>query len=314
MAHKVFLLVVIILFSSFQGAGAQEREEYDIIASYLEPPFMTFGGGINFGGDGQWSDHFFEVEINHHLHWWSNPLWPGNKATGLMMVNPKIQLRMLNEISAPVKTPGFLPRATYFFWLDRHFKSKVRFSYFSIMLSHHSNGQAGDFYNPDGTVNTDSGSFSTNFLEFSFYNISDWGLFPNWKKVSFEWHPGFNREDNLKDQYESAKIRLSSQAKGALLPSKIREPREWLYKLLVEASYIVRGREYVVAPNADFPGIEPEKASTWDNVAFSAEASIKPHFFDQISFFFKYDYGSDYYNIHFQEHISRFQFGFSGTT
>ena len=40
------------------------------------------------------------------------------------------------------------------------------------MLSHHSNGQDGDFYRADGSVNARDGSFSTNYLELGFNRVS----------------------------------------------------------------------------------------------------------------------------------------------
>lgn len=226
-----------------------------------------------------------------------------------MMINPKIQLRMYSGKSAPVKTPGFLPRLTHFFWCERSFKSEKQFRYNSIMLSHHSNGQADSFYNSDGMVNKDSGNFSTNFFEFAHYEITDLDYFPEWSKISLEWHPDLNREENLKDQYETVKLKLNAQSGDKNMPCS----DSWKYNIWWGVSYILAGRDYIIAPNKDYPLINPKKAEGLDNVNLTAGLNIKLPFFDQMNILMiKYDYGYDYYNIRFQDRINRIQIGFAG--
>ncbi|PKP10427.1 MAG: hypothetical protein CVU09_07190 [Bacteroidetes bacterium HGW-Bacteroidetes-4] len=72
---------------------------------------------------------------------------------------------MYNQDSYPVRTPSFMPRATFFYqFLDKESGKRDLFTYSSIM--HHSNGQKGSFYNSDSTsINTLSGSFSSNWVE-----------------------------------------------------------------------------------------------------------------------------------------------------
>jgi hypothetical protein len=316
MAKKIIPVVIAFILWSFHPAFAEESTELKVIRSYLESSYITGLGGINFGGKLKWDDLLFEAEIDQHLHWMDNPDWLVNKGlNGTLLVNPKVQLRMEGGESAPVKTPSFKPRITYFFWRNRDFVSEREFRYYSVMLSHYSNGQSGNFYRPDGTVNTDSGNFSTNFFEFAGYDISQIRYLPEWKKVSVTWHPGFNREDNLDDQYETLKVELSAMTQRRILSlgSPGTDPDEaWNYKVYGYVSYIVRGRDYVVAPNPGFPQIVPQKARWYDNVQVSSEIHIKPPGFHAMSIYLRYDYGYDYYNIHFQERINRIQIGFSG--
>jgi hypothetical protein len=289
-----------------------------IIDRNLEPSYITAGGGISISsgrdGYGNWDAHLFEAELNHHLHFFDTPgKWGWN---GFMKVNTKIQLRMFNEESAPVKTPGFLPRATYFFWLTPVEKGH-RFEYYSVMLSHHSNGQAGDFYNADGTINTDSGSFSTNYFEFANYQYKHRYL-PEWTKFALQWHPGFNREDKLKDQYEDLKVEVSARTTTKTIASIFPKAGRWItankwqVKLFGTLSYVVHGREYITAPNAEHPEIRPEKADWTDNFNTSLHLSVRPPQFNDMSLFIKHDFGYDYYNINFRREFNRIQFGIAG--
>ncbi|MBN1850300.1 MAG: hypothetical protein JW932_17145 [Deltaproteobacteria bacterium] len=292
--------------------------EREIIEQNLEPSYITAGGGLNFSfwreSHIDWGDSIFEAELNHHLHFFDSPeKW---KWQGFVKFNPKIQIRMSSDKSTPIKTPGFLPRATYFFWFndkDPH----DRFTYYSLMLSHHSNGQAGEFYNSDGTVNTESGNFSTNYLELANYQFQRKYL-PEWTKFSVIWHPGFNREDGLDDQYEELKVQISTFTTTRTLRTfkPIAEDmllkRGWYFKIFTSVSYTLMGRDYVVAPNRNYTQITPQKAEWDDNINLSMTMCVRPPYFNDMNFFVRYDLGYDYYNINFQKEINRIQIGIAG--
>src|SRR5512138_3413184 len=76
-----------------------------------------------------------------------------------LFLTPKIIVRMFATKSAPVSTPSYMPRLTTFFWFDESATGPT--SYFSAAFLHHSNGQAGTFYNADGSHNHETGSFGT---------------------------------------------------------------------------------------------------------------------------------------------------------
>ncbi len=292
--------------------------ERDIIQQNLEPSFITAGGGLNFSfwrdSHLDWGDYLFEAELNHHFHFFDSP--DSLPWKGFVKFNPKIQIRMSNEKSAPIKTPGFLPRATYFFWLTDK-DQKDSFTYYSLMLSHHSNGQAGEFYNSDGTVNTENGSFSTNYLELANYQFQRRFL-PEWTKFAIIWHPGFNREDALDDQYEELKVEISTRTTTRTLRSlkpvvgDTLSKKGWYFKLFTSVSYIITGRDYVIAPNNDYPQIVTEDADWNDNINLSFMLSLRPPYMHDMNFFVKYDLGYDYYNINFQKEINRIQIGIAG--
>lgn len=286
-----------------------------IVDANLEASYITAGAGINStigrSGYGSWDDQVFEAELNHHLHWFNGPSWKNWR--GFMKINPKIQLRMFNEESAPVRTPGFLPRATYFFWQEKE-RPENRFAYHSVMLSHHSNGQSGDFYNPDGTVNTESGNFSTNFFEVASY-LYRYPDLPEWTKLAIVWHPGFNREDGLKNQYEEWKVEISARSSMRSLsalwsnaPAWL-NPEEWRFKAFGSLAYTLLGRDYVVAPPPGGSSARTEKAEWHDNLQLSLSLAIRPPGFNDVNLFVKYDFGYDYYNINFQHEFNRVQIG-----
>jgi hypothetical protein len=73
------------------------------------------------------------------------------------------------DSSLPVRTPSFMPGATVFYPLKRIETGDLRIKYLSLSFFHHSNGQDGNEFNSDGTINTYNGNFSTNYLEPAFH-------------------------------------------------------------------------------------------------------------------------------------------------
>jgi len=86
----------------------------------------------------------------------------GSRLMGVF--TPQIILRMYRETSSPVRTPSYKPQITIYY---RTGKTK-RLGYLSFFgrFAHHSNGQDGDFFLENGEINTKSGDFTTNYVEF----------------------------------------------------------------------------------------------------------------------------------------------------
>jgi|GEM_PF-1557570 len=275
-----------------------------------EPTYITLGGGLNYGGEGRFSNQIFEANLKQSFHWMDNPQALQAKGyNGFLTVDMKLRLRMLSSYSAPVRTPSFMPRLLYYFWLDDQVPEASDKIYYSLMLSHHSNGQEGAFYNPDGTLNTKSGNFSTNYLQLAYYRL--WGERhePDWSSFSLDWHPGFGREKGLKGQYEELKLNYTMRT-GALEVAGYLDRGTLTNQSAI--SYTLLGRRWVVAPNAKAPNIPPVKTKPWDNIQFSTAFNYRVPGWEDIRLYLKYDYGYDYYNIHFRERLNRIQFGFSG--
>ncbi len=317
---KAFIFIFLI-FSFNVGAEALNMKR--IINSNLEPSYLAFGNGLDFTQDGhkKWTIFnraLYEGQINLHLAGFENVNLQGwdymTKVTGKFIV------RQTTEKSAPVKTPGYLPRVTFYLWNNIE-KGEKKPNYWSFRISHHSNGQAGDFYNPNGTINTQTGNFSTNYFELSSYNLlglkqlSDWTRW-TWTKLSLTWHPGFNREKNLDGQYEDLKLALAFRT----TPFKPWWLFKTQFKLYGKVSYVLNGLDYRVAPidrslpdNLDVVDVAPVKAKWHDRIHFEAKALFNlPHYFKNINFFIKYDVGHDYYNILFRNRFHKIQFGLIG--
>src|SRR6056297_2513567 len=76
-------------------------------------------------------------------------------------LSPQMAIRMRRESSFPIRTPSYMPRVTYYHNFYEKFSMRNHVIPF-VSVVHHSNGQKGDFYNEDGTINTHSGNFATN--------------------------------------------------------------------------------------------------------------------------------------------------------
>lgn len=329
-SYKIFFLIILFPHMTL---GEEVVNILDLINDNQDPSYVTAGGGINLGrGHGAFGDQILEAQISPHFNWFNGHCFGMFGSAG--KITPKVQLRMFTSNSSPVKTPGFLPRFTYYFWFHReeYVEKNDNFFYFSVMLSHHSNGQSGNFYNPDGSINIDNGSFSTNFFEFASYQVWESVYLPAWTKLSLEWHPGFNRSSELKDQYEDLKIvfslrnnsfpwieRLMNRLDNSdvLFLAKTAKTLRVDYKLFASASYILHGRDYTFLPGPDASAVnvvgmnEPVPADFYDKINLGIKLNLRPLGWNDINVFFKYDYGYDDYNINFWQPINRIQFGFS---
>lgn len=84
---------------------------------------------------------------------------------------PRYKVRIFHEnleegdVSLPVRTPSFMPGVSVYFKFKDLIYKDAKINYFSISLFHHSNGQDGEEFLPDGRVNLYNGNFSTNFIE-----------------------------------------------------------------------------------------------------------------------------------------------------
>lgn len=78
----------------------------------------------------------------------------------------RVNLRLFSAFGSPVKSPSYMPGGSLYFRLNN---DVYRPRFFSVAYSHHSNGIEGPTLNPDGTFNTDSGKFTTNFYTFTYH-------------------------------------------------------------------------------------------------------------------------------------------------
>ncbi|RMD95889.1 MAG: hypothetical protein D6816_19695 [Bacteroidetes bacterium] len=294
------------------GQGGWERinRMTEEILSTQDPSYVIlsphYGMGASFGSDTTSRNILFEGRISHRFHVFGLSCLSKlsrDHLEGFLSFNPKIILRMYRGTSVPVKTPSYMPDFTWFFWRPDWSRGSNRW-FVSARIGHHSNGQSGPFMRA-GSVNTEDGNFSTNYWRFGMHNFRheqtlDW----SWE-LAFTSHFGssngfFSRERGLEGQYEKQKFSLGLKAGGSDVAAG------WVRAInaALNIDYISKGKDYVVKP--------VQRASFADRWNLSAELMVRPYFFEDMQLFAKYDFGYDYYNIHFQERINRVMLGIAG--
>ncbi len=272
------------------------------IEQNFAPSYITISGGHDFENTIDFSDMYYEAELNLHLNWWNSPnllnfkYKPLNKILSFLNENNKIrmylpiriQVRQLAETSSPVATPSYNP-GLKIFWLNNKFiKNENDFYYFSIGFHHYSNGQSGLHYDPDtGQVNTENGSFSSDYTELSFYKVNnDEGLYDFLKMNIRCYFTNVTWEEEQTDYYEDFLIE-------SVLKNKFRLcNRDAQLQLSVGYKF---GRKHT---------------SNSENFQYRAIFAWKPDSWEDLSLYARWDIGHDYYNINYRNKINRIQLGF----
>lgn len=159
------LLVAITTLISMYGVSQPETNMSDSMnASYSlnlsqineaiqENSYITFPTDI-----GNIDKLWFEANIVPDFY-----IRRSRNARLMAVLTPQIIIRMYQEESFPVRTPSYLPQITFYYLLANNGHSKFQKT-ISLKFVHHSNGQFGSFFLPDGNINVLSGNFATNYL------------------------------------------------------------------------------------------------------------------------------------------------------
>ena len=294
LARSVALFVVLSVPTPLHGQIVRQNWNGNIgeLAAFLTEPSLfghsIAGTGALLGPQQAW---IFEADIAPHVYAYSVRRRWG------VEVMPRVQLRMLAENSAPVRTPGYQPTLRFFWWGDPNWNidalgaGRVK-SFWSAQLTHHSNGQEGPFLTP-GTDdhNHVDGSFSTNFVRLQ-YNQFRLGGIPlvgggiHILSLGAEAHPGFNQSDELAGRYGR-------------------------YRVLVSERFIAQGTkwdpEVFLRLTALFEGV----AEGTDPFSIEVIGKLRPQMFYQWAFFARIYRGPDYYNIRFDREVTLLQIGLS---
>ncbi len=211
-------------------------------------------------------------------------------------VVPDFTVKVKEERSAAVRTPSFKLGGTLFVRLDR---SVPDYKYASLTFTHHSNGQDGTALNPDGSINTNNGNFTTNYLTLAYHFGTDFnkhknsGYYSLNHKAGLEWHKWFNYEKAMKDDYGFTRIIYNCS-----LRSYHPEKEDW--RLNAEINY----------------ALNPMKEYELNAIKKRLNAELSFHY----SFPFMNNaflmmaagyYGEDPYNIYYRDKYSYFRFGIS---
>jgi len=128
-----------------------------------------------------------------------------------VVATPEISIRLFSAAGAPVKSPSYMPGLAVYFRVNNDiYKPK----FFSVAYNHHSNGVRGPTLNTNGTFNTDSGKFTTNFytLLYHFGMRTDGGniITNQYASAGLELHAallGLGYAEALKDKYGFVRVR-----------------------------------------------------------------------------------------------------------
>lgn len=219
-------------------------------------------------------------------------------------LSPRIILRMYNKDSYPVRTPSYMPRATFFYQVaGANDAKKDWISYFSWY--HHSNGQDGAFYNTDSvSINCLNGSFSTNFLELGlFFSEPDKkrSFIMNYHKLSVSY--AYSLDDEIKSRYGRLRFLFDNQSSfdlSGMLRIFNQNCSNQMHK-----PYLIQGLRIGWLAGQ----MNHTNTFDWNRLNVRYTLSYKPSFLNDINFFVQYYYGQDYYNIYFYRNLHVFRFG-----
>ncbi len=211
------------------------------------------------------------------------------------VLTSQIIIRMYNENSYPVRTPSYMPQITFYYLVGD--KTLSNHTTFFGRIAHHSNGQNGDFYNDDGTINLLTGNFATNYFELGFIRTSFSELHNAVKffKTSIEVHSKSWMLNELHGKYSG--FRWHNTFKAFKLPlTKLEPDKRPHISLKLETTWML------------------DAVNNWETFDLNRlNASLTfyyhPTFLEDIGFFIQFYHGTDYYNIYFQNQLNVIRFG-----
>ncbi|MEN9867712.1 MAG: hypothetical protein RL748_3302 [Pseudomonadota bacterium] len=272
---------------------ADSRAVRQDILDHQELSYFTVSSGFRLKSDRGNSNFLYEAQIVKNIS-----IHPSNDQphTAMLWIDApvRIAVRQLSEASLPVRTPSFNPglRLT---WAPHNR------TYYSAGLHHYSNGQDGDSTLADGSINTRSGSFNTNYIELAAYHRDHSNKEAlHWAQLSVKQHFYGTFEAFQRDQYPKQQVTLGLHSKDFAWFGT-----NWQFRFTETMGL---GYHYVAKNEID-PG-RNVRAQLRDrlNTRFEIVGTI-PKIGNELGIYLRYDYGYDYYNINFQKRINRFQIG-----
>ena len=233
----------------------------------------------------------FEANLNANFY-----IRTSKDARLIGVLTAQVLLRMYQEYSLPVRTPSYIPQLTAYYRLSAN--PNVNSLSLMARIAHHSNGQDGSFYLDNGEINTQSGNFSTNYVELGLIKTNFNKRFnaTQFMSTSFEWHPKELTDDDLIGKY--------SLYRWNTIFSIFKLPIEKTSTKKKRASISLKGKTtwmFGDINNLDFFSLDRM------NVSFTF--FYHPKFLQDIGLFAQIYHGMDYYNIYFDHQITVLRFG-----
>jgi hypothetical protein len=207
-------------------------------------------------------------------------------------VMQRFMVRTRTDFSAPVRTPSFRLGAQVFYRLGQH---TDRYTYLEGQFFHHSNGQDGPVFRPNGTLNTETGDFSTNYLQLTY----NWGEHQPARRVGtyyhlgYRWHaPFLGHSEGLPGHYGFGRVLAQALVRWFHKTATANRATEQ-FRATIQASYAVNAL-------TDWPVYAAQRRFNAELTlfyvpAFSRDAGL----FTTVGY-----YGEDPYNIYFNDHYA----------
>jgi len=221
---------------------------------------------------------------------------------------PQVNLRLFAAFGSPVKSPSYMPGGTLYFRLNN---DMYRPSFFTVAYTHHSNGIEGPTANHNGTINTDSGKFTTNFYTFTYHT----GRRTDYGDIII------NRYDALGLELHAALVGLGYAHALAGKYGFVRVNGNWMYN--IDHSYHdAIDKDKKVFKNwqrvqLDFEYIA-DKYDDYNNLDLKKRLNINLKYYYQFPFMQNVSFlvgagyrGQDNYNIFFQDSYPYLLLGFA---
>lgn len=262
-----------------------------------ELSYVTLGGRQGLSGK-----VVFEGNIAPHLYaFWDR--------VGIE-ITPKILVRMRADSSFTVRGPSYMPRATLHLRRRNRIFSNAALpdtaaAVFSVTFSHHSNGQGGPFYvaGSPGVINTETGSFTMNFVDLSFTEFSR-GAHATSSMLGVRVHLTLNETGALRttgdsrDQY--GRYRLMGTSQGRVPFTLGRWPMN---------SNIAFAWQYVLDRQ-----FGTTKFVALERLNFSVSYLVLPEVLRETGLYVQYYSGQDYYNILYKSRLNSVRVGVALST
>jgi hypothetical protein len=298
---KYFRLFFLALFPGIVLIAQNEVPESDFFSSIRAnqiDSYVTFTQGI-----GNLEPLIFEAMVAPVFLLRTNK----NAQYGATL-STAIRLRMYAEESAPVRSPSYMPNVTFYYNIPNFHPEIGGSNYFFLMLGHHSNGQEGEFFLPNGDYNTQTGNFSTNYLELGlFFNqkIVPFSNTSEYFKTSVEWHPKLDMSPELEGRYgffrlhNSISINRFSFGNVKSIFKNVSHTYDEVprVQLNVETTWIFGERN------------EAKAFDLGERFNLNLKIAFRPKALKDVSLFARLYSGEDYYNMFFYRRINFLQVG-----
>ncbi|TDQ10315.1 hypothetical protein [Pedobacter metabolipauper] len=207
---------------------------------------------------------------------------------------PDFTVKVIDEKSAGVRTPSLKIGGVFYVRLNQ---DASHYRYGTLRFTHHSNGQDNPAINEDGSINTRTGNFSTNYLTATYH----FGKRSTIKENSYslnhdaglEWHRWFSYEEALENDYGFTRLIYNFSLR------RIKDQKEnWRLNA---------GLNYAVNQMSAYDlGAIRKRLNTEASFHYSFPFMQKAFIMAAAGY-----YGEDPYNIYYRDRYSYLRFGVS---